>query len=110
VQGSIGRDSALEQSTEGEIKMDHAFESTAITHGSSADNVYDPSIGVDLLDELHEEHPHATQDVEASASDDEEHGEIAGTRVSYGSADILFPMTPPKPKGARLIRGPLRFN
>ena len=40
----------------------------------------------------------------------EEPGTIGGTRVSYGIADILFPMTPPKPKGARLVRGPLRFN
>ncbi len=35
---------------------------------------------------------------------------IGAPRVSYGLADILFPATPPKPKGARLIRGPLRFN
>jgi len=35
---------------------------------------------------------------------------LVGPRMSYGLVDILFPMTPPKPKGARLVRGPLRFN
>jgi len=31
-------------------------------------------------------------------------------RMSYGLVDILLPMTPPKPKGARLVRGPLKFH
>ena len=90
--------------------MDYAVESTAITYGSAADQAYDISIAADRLDGVLEDHPEAAQDVEASGSAVEGHVEIAGTRVSYGIADILFPMTPPKPKGARLIRGPLRFN
>jgi hypothetical protein len=65
---------------------------------------------VDLLGQVLEDHPDIALDLEAPDLGMEEPAATNGARISYGIADILFPMTPPKPKGARLIRGPLRFN
>jgi hypothetical protein len=90
--------------------MDYAVDSVVIPHSTPANDAYDISIAVELLNEVLEEHPDAAQDVEAAALGCQESGSITAARISYGIADILFPMTPPAPKGARLIRGPLRFN
>jgi hypothetical protein len=67
---------------------------------------------VELLDEPMEDDLDVEDDDETPtlALSVEEPRAIDVPRVSYGIADILFPMTPPKPKGARLVRGPLRFN
>jgi len=60
----------------------------------------------DLADELE-----AQQDEEVPSFVSEEPQIVAQTpRRSYGLVDILLPMTPPKPKGARLVRGPLKFH
>lgn len=67
---------------------------------------------VDLLDEPTADDLELDEDFDAPPLPQvtEEPGMIGSSHVSYGLADILFPVTPPKPKGARLIRGPLRFN
>ena len=91
--------------------MNYAVESGSIARSTYNDDSYDISDMADLLQETPED-LELNEDVSAPATTlaCEEPGTIGGTRVSYGIADILFPMTPPKPKGARLVRGPLRFN
>jgi hypothetical protein len=91
--------------------MDYEVKSADIAdsgHGSS----YGFSEAAGLLEETVEAHLEVARDVETSMTSlaRGERDTIGAARVSYGIADILFPMTPPKPKGARLIRGPLRFN
>ena len=91
--------------------MDYQVESVTSARSTSDDDLYGIS-SVDLLDEPMEDDLDLGEDGEISvmALVAEEPTPIGEPRVSYGIADILFPMTPPKPKGARLIRGPLRFN
>jgi hypothetical protein len=65
----------------------------------------------ELEDDLAEEEVEAQQIEESPDTVCEEPQVAAATpRVSYGLVDILFPVTPPKPKGARLVRGPLKFH
>ena len=91
--------------------MDYAVESIGSARSTSDDDAYGIS-AVDMLDEPMEDDLDVEEDIETPtlALSAEEPSTIDVPRVSYGLADILFPMTPPKPKGARLIRGPLRFN
>jgi hypothetical protein len=91
--------------------MDCELGSVTVARISSEDGSYGISAAVELLKEVVAEHSESSRELEAvRATACEESGTIGGTRISYGIADILFPMTPPKPRGARLIRGPLRFN
>ena len=87
------------------------MESVTSARSTSDDDSYGIS-SVDLLDEPMEDDLDLDEDGEVPSWRlcAEEPTPIGEPRVSYGIADILFPMTPPKPKGARLIRGPLRFN
>ena len=91
--------------------MDYQVESVTSARSTSDDDLYGIS-SVDLLDEPIEDDLDLDEDGEISvmALVAEEPTPIGEPRVLYRIADILFPMTPPKPKGARLIRGPLRFN
>jgi hypothetical protein len=90
--------------------MDYAGESIGSARGTSDDDSYGIS-AVDMLDEPMEDDLDVEEvETPTLALSAAEPGTIDVPRVSYGLADILFPMTPPKPKGARLIRGPLRFN
>jgi hypothetical protein len=91
--------------------MNNQVETPSIaTHASSAaEDCFSTEID-DLDDELMEDDLAAdTEDVSAAAEEEQPEAPVL-PRISYGIVDILFPMTPPKPKGARLVRGPLRFN
>jgi hypothetical protein len=91
--------------------MDYEVEAPTIARSTSDDNVYGISGAPEPLEDAVEADSSAAQDVEtATTLISAEPSTIGTTRASYGIADILFPMTPPKPKGARLIRGPLRFT
>jgi hypothetical protein len=92
--------------------MDYAAESDSIARGIPDDDACGIATIVDLLEDSPQDLSVLTQEVGAPAATlaCREPDTIGGTRVSYGLADILFPVTPPKPKGARLVRGPLRFN
>jgi hypothetical protein len=95
----------------GRHQVDYQVESVTSARSTSDDDVYGMS-SVDLLNEPMVDDLDLDEDggVSVIALVAEEPTPIGEPRLSYGIADILFPMTPPKPKGARLIRGPLRFN
>ena len=91
--------------------MDCELGAVSVARSSSEDGSYGISAAVELLKEVVAEHSEASRGLEAiRATACDESSTTDGTRISYGIADILFPMTPPTPKGARLVRGPLRFN
>jgi hypothetical protein len=90
--------------------MGSELEVVTIARSTSEDGSYGVSKGLKLLDAV-DAQLETAGDVQTPATlVVAEPGTIGAASVSYGIADILFPMTPPKPKGARLVRGPLRFN
>jgi hypothetical protein len=91
--------------------MDYHVESITTARMTSDDDALGMA-AVDLLDDPIDDDLDLDEEIETPtlALIAEEPDMIGAPRVSYGLADILFPATPPKPKGARLIRGPLRFN
>jgi hypothetical protein len=92
--------------------MNHQAESVSVATraSSAADDCLSTAID-DLDDDFMEDELEAsTDELSIAAAEEEQPAEPVLPRMSYGIVDILFPMTPPKPKGARLIRGPLKFN
>jgi hypothetical protein len=92
--------------------MDSAGDTVSIARGISEDDSYRISTAVDLPEDTSHHISELTQDVGTPCATlaRQQPGTTGAPHVSYGLADILFPVKPPKPKGARLIRGPLRFN
>ena len=92
--------------------MSHHAESVSIGKYESSIGDDHFSTAIDDLDEdLTDEELDAHAEESATTDCEEDHSAApALPRMSYGLADVLLPMTPPKPKGARLVRGPLKFN
>jgi hypothetical protein len=90
--------------------MDYATQAVTVAR-STSDDLYGTST-VDMLDAPQEYDLDIEEGGETAMPElvAEEPCPVGLPRTSYGIADILFPMNPPKPKGARLVRGPLRFN